>query len=149
MGGQNVKNQILAALLHCGRNTANGNKSEVRVNKLKGREAAFMILLTGIVTPIFYFILDAFNTANIILSTLSVTTSFLAVYLTCRRSEYFALAYAANNAVLIILWIMAAFESSMYLSVAVCFAAFLINDIYGYVSWQKMYLRQNGLIPSR
>ncbi len=28
-------------------------------------------------------------------------------------------------------------------------AMFLVNDIYGYASWRKMYLRQNGLIPSR
>lgn len=50
-----------------------------------------------------YFILRAFNTANIIPGTISVTTSFVAVYLTFRRSPYFALAYAANDVVLIVL----------------------------------------------
>lgn len=29
------------------------------------------------------------------------------------------------------------------LSVVVCFVAFLVNDIYGYISWQKMQMRQN------
>ena len=77
-------------------------------------------------------------------STLSVTTSFLAVYLTFRRSPYFALAYAANDIVLIVLWIMASAQDIRYFSVVVCFAAFLANDIYGYISWQRMKIRQQN-----
>jgi len=34
-----------------------------------------------------------FNTINLIPSTISVTTSFLAVYLTVRRSPYFAISF--------------------------------------------------------
>lgn len=95
-----------------------------------------------IVTAVFYFILKYFNTANIIPSTVSVTTSFLAVYLTFRRCPAFALAYAANDIILIILWTLASFNDRRYISVVVCFIAFLINDIYGYISWQKMERRQ-------
>ncbi len=133
----------LFALISWLKNPFQGNKSEVTVNKLKGKEVVFIVVLTVIVTVAFYFILEAFNTANIVPSTISVTTSFIAVYLTFRRSEYFALAYAANDIVLIILWVMATFENIMYLSVVVCFIAFLTNDIYGYISWRKMYLRQS------
>ena len=43
-----------------------------------------------------------FNTTNLIPSTISVTISFLAVYLTFRRSPYFDLAYALNDIVLYI-----------------------------------------------
>lgn len=50
-----------------------------------------------IVTAGFCFILEYFNAANIISSTISVTTSFAAVYLTFRRSPYYALGYAANG----------------------------------------------------
>lgn len=71
-----------------------------------------------------------------------VTTSFIAVYLTFRRSPYFAAAYAANDVVLILLWILASMEESRYISVVVCFAAFLAGDIYGYLSWRRMKLRQ-------
>ncbi len=101
-----------------------------------------MIILSIVITTIFYFILKAFETANIIPSTISVITSFLAVYLTFRRSPYFALGYAANDIVLIVLWVMATREDVSYLSVVVCFIAFLVNDIYGYVSWKKMQQRQ-------
>ena len=101
-----------------------------------------MCVLTAVVTGVFYFILKAFNTANLLPSTLSVTTSFVAVYLTARRSPYFALAYAANDVVLIILWIMATVVDPSYLSVTICFLVFWINDLYGFVSWKSMERRQ-------
>ncbi len=132
----------LFALVAWLRNPYQGKKSEVAVNSIGKKETVFMLLLSVAVTGIFYFILDAFNTGNMIPSTISVTTSFLAVYLTFRRSPYFALCYAANDIVLILLWILATIEDVSYLSVVVCFAAFLVNDIYGYVSWKKMQLRQ-------
>ena len=132
----------VAALISWLRNPYNGNKAEVEVNSLKNVEYVFMIALTGIVTVIFYFILKAFHTANLIPSTLSVTTSFIAVYLTWRRSPYYALAYAANDIVLIILWILAALSDFSYLSVIICFIMFLINDIYGFINWSKMQRRQ-------
>lgn len=126
------------------RNPYRGNKAEVKVNCLKKREIFFMLTLTVVVTFIFYFILKHFNTANLMPSTLSVTTSFLAVYLTFRRSAYYALAYAANDIVLIVLWTLAALYDTSYVSVIVCFVMFLANDIYGYVSWRKMQKRQQG-----
>ena len=103
-----------------------------------------MIVLTMIVTVIFYFILKYFNTANLIPSTLSVTTSFLAVYLTFRRSPYFALAYTMNDLVLIILWILASFTEISYLSVVICFVVFFVNDMYGFINWKKMEKRQKN-----
>lgn len=130
------------ALISWLRNPYNGNRAEVRVNNISRKETAFMWLVTVIVTFAFYFILDGFNTANIIPSTISVTTSFLAVYLTFRRSPYFAIAYASNDIVLIILWGLACMEDIRYLSVVVCFIAFLINDVYGFVNWRKMEKRQ-------
>lgn len=64
-------------------------------------------------TVLFYFVLEYFDTSYLIPSTISVTTSFLAVYLTFRRSSSFALAYAAN-------------------------------DVYGYVNWQRIKIRQKA-----
>ena len=123
-------------------NPYNGNKAEVKENTIGRVEALWMWIMAAIVTIVFYFILKYFDTANIVPSTLSVTTSFLAVYLTFRRSAYFALAYAANDIVLIVLWIMASICDTRYISVIVCFVAFLVNDIYGFISWQKMKIRQ-------
>ena len=125
------------------KNPFRGNKAEVKVNSITAKETIFMWLITVVITVIFYFVLMFFNTANIVPSTISVTTSFLAVYLTFRRSPYFAVAYATNDIVLIILWISASFSDIRYISVVVCFIAFLFNDIYGFISWKKMKIRQN------
>ena len=132
----------LFALVSWLRNPYNDNRSEVKVNNIGKIEILFMWIGTLIVTVVFYYILKYFNTANIVPSTLSVTTSFMAVYLTFRRSPYFAVAYAANDIVLIVLWLLASVYDIRYVSVVVCFAAFLANDIYGYISWQKMKIRQ-------
>lgn len=126
------------------KNPYKGNKSEVRVNRIQTKETIWMWIITGVVTVVFYFILEYFHTANLIWSTISVTTSFLAVYLTFRRSAYFALAYAANDIVLIILWSLASMEEMKYISVVVCFLAFLVNDIYGFMNWRKMEKRQRN-----
>lgn len=132
----------LFALITWIKNPYKGKKSEVAVNRIHRKEVAFMSTLAAIVTVLFYFILDSFNTANMIPSTLSVTTSFIAVYLTARRSPFFAIAYAANDIVLIILWAYASFSDSSYISVLICFIMFLVNDIYGFISWIKMEKRQ-------
>ena len=136
----------LFALISWLRNPYKGNHAEVAVNRIGKWESAGMYVLAAVVTLAFYFILDHFNTANMIPSTLSVTTSFIAVYLTFRRSPYFALAYAANDVVLIILWTLAAVEDISYLSVIICFVMFLVNDLYGFVSWKRMEKRQMAAI---
>lgn len=130
------------ALISWLKNPYKENKAEVKVNRLKKGEPVFMWIATAIITLIFYFILSAFHTKNIIPSTISVTTSFLAVYLTFRRNPFYAIGYAANDIVLIVLWILATIENTSYLSVVVCFVTFLANDIYGFISWQKMAKKQ-------
>ena len=130
------------------KNPFNGNKSEVAVNKITFKEIIFMSFLTLVVTIVFYFILKYFNTANLIPSTFSVSTSFLAAYLTFRRSPYYALAYASNDVVLIVLWVSASFKDISYLSVVICFVVFLVNDLYGFISWLRMMKRQEKAIKN-
>ncbi len=124
------------------RNPYEKGKQEVKVNHLKRREFFVLPVVSAAVTIVFYFILKYFNTSNLPLSTLSVATSFIASYLTFRRSPFYALAYAANDIVLVGLWIYACFYDIRYLSMVICFIMFLINDVYGYVNWSRMKKRQ-------
>ena len=126
------------------RNPYKGNRAEVKVNRLGRRDMILMLILAVPVTVFFYFVLEAFGTANIVPSTVSVTTSFVAVYLTFRRSCWFALAYALNDMVLIVLWGLASLKDSSYVSVLACFAVFFINDLYGFYRWTKMQRRQEA-----
>ncbi len=121
-----------------------GKHSEVRVNHVSMKEHVFLWVLTAAVTAAFYFILKALNTANLIPSTVSVATSFLAAYLTFRRSPLYAVAYAANDIVLIVLWVMATLDDIGYISVVVCFVIFLANDLYGFFNWTRMRRRQSA-----
>ena len=76
----------VVALVSWLRNPYKGNRAEVKVNVLGKKETVFMWLLTAAVTVVFYYILMYFNTKSIVLSTLSVTTSF-AVYVPVGTSE--------------------------------------------------------------
>ena len=117
--------------------------NEVKVGKPTKKDFAIMWTATIIVTILFYFILKAFNTQNLLVSTLSVATSFLAVYLTYLRSPLYACAYGANDIVLIVLWILASITNISYLPMVFCFVMFLVNDLYGFINWQKMQKRQS------
>ncbi|MBE6622204.1 MAG: nicotinamide mononucleotide transporter [Ruminococcaceae bacterium] len=115
---------------------------EVKIHRLTKKQTAWMLLLTVPVTVLFYFLLKMFGTANLPISTVSVTTSFLASCLLLLRSSYYALAYAANDLVLITLWILATIEDLSFLPMIFCFVMFLINDLYGFVSWKHREKRQ-------
>ena len=116
---------------------------EVEVARLSKRNTYFMWISAVLVTIAFYFILGHFGNANLIVSCFSVTTSFLASYLTLFRSPYYAVAYAANDLVLIVLWIMASVADIKYVSMVVCFIAFLANDMYGFYNWKRMQKKQS------
>ena len=136
----------LFALIAWLKNPYKGKKSQVKVNKISKKEIVFMLIISVVVTILFYFILKYFGTANLIPSTLSIITSFIAVYLTFRRSPYFAFVYAINDLVLIVLWTLATLSDINYVSVLICFIVFFINDIYGFISWLKMEkLQKNNM----
>ena len=111
---------------------------EVAVRPMTKKTVGWLTVSTVLVTAAFYFILGAMGNASLAVSTLSVTTSFLASALTYFRSPYYALAYAANDVVLIVLWIIAAVGDLSYLSMVLCFVMFLANDLYGFFNWRRM-----------
>lgn len=108
------------------------SEKEVKVSHLTKKQFAKVFVLAMIVTLLFYFILRYFETANLVVSTISITTSFLASFFMYLRSSAYALSYAANDIVLIILWIMASMENISYLPMIVCFVMFFVNDMYGF-----------------
>lgn len=119
-------------------------KSEVKIAKLTKGKIILMIVLMALITFAFCFILKYFNTANLFFSTVSVATSFSASYLMLFRSPYYAVAYAANDVVLIILWVLASVTNIQYVPMIICFVIFLINDLFGFISWQKRKKQQSN-----
>ena len=134
----------LIALISWLKNPYGNNKYEVKINEISKKEWCLVIVLSIFVTFAFYFILKAFDTTNLIVSTISVTTSFLASYLAARRSRFYAIIYALNDIVLIILWGLACINQIAYIPMVICFASFLINDLYGFVNWTKTMKKQKN-----
>lgn len=120
------------------------SERQVKVSPLTAKKVVLLVVSAALVTWLFYYILAYWQTSNLFFSTLSVATSFFAATLTMLRSPSYAIAYAANDIVLIILWVLATLEDISFLPVIVCFAVFLINDIYGFVNWRKMKQQQNS-----
>lgn len=116
--------------------------AEVKIERISLKKWLLLILATLVVTIAFYFILGAFDTPNLLVSTLSVTTSFLAASLLFFRSPYYAIAYAGNDVVLIALWIFATISDISFAPMIACFSAFFFNDVYGFFSWMKRQKQQ-------
>lgn len=130
---------LVSWLRHPYRETA-----EVQVAVLRPLHMAILVPLNGAVTVGLYFLLGALGTQNLMISTLSVTTSFFAASLTFLRTPYFALAYASNDVVLIVMWLLVAIREPAYFSMVICFAVFLVNDLYSFYNWLKMRRRQRA-----
>ncbi len=124
------------------KNPSKKGKSEVQISSMTVKKWILTLLANFVITLLFYFLLKAFNTKNLLLSTVSVSTSFFAATLLMLRSPFYALAYAANDIVLIGLWTLACLENVQYLPMVICFIAFLCNDLYGFYNWNKMKRRQ-------
>lgn len=124
------------------RNPSADNGSEVEIQRLNRKHIVELVIFTAAVTVVFYYILKSLGTPNMVFSTISVTTSFLAASLTMLRSSYYALGYAANDIVLIVLWILASLKDPAYIPVVVNFSIFFLNDMYGFISWKKREIRQ-------
>ena len=137
----------IAAAVAWLKNPFRGTK-EVAVRPMTRMTVVWLFVSTVLVTAAFYFILGAMGNASLAVSTLSVTTSFLASALTYLRSPYYALAYAANDVVLIVLWIIAMTKDVSCLSMVLCFVMFLANDLYGFFNWRRMEKTQKMSVIS-
>ena len=124
------------------KNPYKGTK-EVKIKKMTVGTLILLFSSCALVTFVFYSILKALGNASLTVSTLSVTTSYLASALTFLRSPYYALAYAANDLVLIVLWIIASTTDFSCIPMTVCFVMFFINDMYGFFNWKRMEKKQS------
>lgn len=124
-------------------------KNEVHIVRLSIRQIIKMIVYSAAATILFYFVLRYFNNASLGISTISITTSFIASYLTFCRSSAYALGYAANDIVLIVLWILAAAENMSFLPMVICFCMFLANDLYGFYNWKRIQKKQSKKLSEK
>jgi len=92
-----------------------------------------------------YFLLKAFNTNQLFISSLSVIDSLFAIYLGVRRSKYSFYFYVVNDLILILLWGIPVVTGTIMLIPMVFNPLInLINDVYGICNWKKLEKIQNS-----
>ena len=124
------------------KNPSKKGKHEVQIGTLSVQKWLICGALSAVATFVLFFVLRHFNTNNLVVSTISVTTSMFAASLLFFRSPYYALAYVANDIVLIVLWVTASIHDLSYLPTVVCFSTFLFNDTYSFINWKRIQKRQ-------
>ncbi len=124
------------------KNPSAEEKNTVKISRLNSRTTLIMTVSCAVVSAVFGYILYLLDTPNLVISTISIVTSYLASFLMMYRISYYAVAYAANDVVLIILWVLASLDNIAYLPMIACFIMFLANDIYGFISWKKREKKQ-------
>ncbi len=112
------------------------------VRKLSWKEWTIIAAATCAIAVGAYFMLKAFNTNFLILSTASLAISVLANYLTMRGSKFQFLAYMGVNILCLVMWIMplasGQANGTTFVPIAVSMLAFFVNNIYGFINWLKL-----------
>lgn len=115
----------------------------VIISSLSKKEIITAFGLQIILFWAYYFLLKAFDTDLLVISSISVVTSVLASYFEARRSELSLFCYMANDIVIITLWLIPIIlGDTALISVLVGPILLLVNDIYGSYNWNKMKKKQ-------
>jgi len=127
------------------KNRSKQDKMVVKINKISFKEIALIFFGSVIIFVAGYFILKAFNTANLILSTISVTVGIVGNYLNLRRDKRSFYVFITNNSVVIVMWLVYAIQSNDFsvLPLIICCCTNIVSNIYGIINWTKLYKKQN------
>ncbi|HKM20239.1 MAG TPA: nicotinamide riboside transporter PnuC [Candidatus Dojkabacteria bacterium] len=117
----------------------NKETDSVEVNTIKAKEWCIVSVVAVIAFVLIYFLLKAFNTDQLFVSSLSVIDSLFAIYLGVRRSKYSFYFYVVNDLILIVLWGIPVIGGNLVL-IPMLFNPIinLINDLYGIYNWRKL-----------
>lgn len=119
------------------------SKKVVIIKDITTKEILLLVASQAIMAVGYYYLLDAFGTSNLLVSTISISVSLIATYLEARRSEYGFVGYILNDIILIVLWGIPFISGDVTLATAwLCPILLLVNDIYGVNNWKKIKQRQ-------
>lgn len=132
----------VVALVSWLKNPFMGQKTQVAISRISTKKVVFTFSSAVVATIALHFGLKALNTASLWISTVSIFTSWVAVWLGIFRSRYYALGYVSNDIVLIVLWSVQSVGNLGNLCMVACFVIFLINDLYAFINWGRMQRAQ-------
>lgn len=108
---------------------------QVKTGKPTVKKILLMLALDVCVSVPFFFLIRFLGTQNLVVSTISVVTSFAALFLMALRIPHYALVFILNDIVMIVLWSLALTRDLGYLPLVVCFCIFMLNDTYTFICW--------------
>lgn len=118
--------------------------NSIVINNLSIKEISIVLLSQFIMFFGYYYLLKFFNTEELIISSLSIVASVLAMYFEARRSELCYYSYLTNDVIILSLWLIPVIKgNTMLLSVVICPTLLFINDIYGVYNWKRLKKIQN------
>ena len=120
-------------------NHKNEKTNSVEINSIKKKEWIIVSFIFVFIFVGIYYLLKAFNTSELIVSTISVLASLFAVYLQIRRSKYSFSFYIVNDIILMFLWGIPVIKGNYILFPMLLNPTInLINDIYGFYNWKQI-----------
>lgn len=125
----------------------NRDKKEnvVLVNSIKGKEWLILSISAVVVFVAFYFLLKILNTANLIVSTISIIGNLVGMYLLIRRSKFGFASYLADDVVFFVLWLIPTVQGNLsLLPIVINPLLNIMSDVYGLVNWNKLQIKQKN-----
>lgn len=123
----------------------NKETDSVEVNKISKKEWIIVAIVFVAVFVGIYYLLKAFNTNELVVSTISVLASLFAIYLQIRRSRFSFSFYMINDIILMVLWGIPVISGNLLLLPMVLNPIInFINDSYGFYNWKKLEKEQRG-----
>lgn len=121
------------------------NQKIVEIASVTKKEKIILFVSQAVLSVGYYFLLKAFNTEFLFISTLSVVTSLIGTYLLLRRCNLNWIFWIINASLLILLWgyiyYLNGFSSISMLWL--CIMTF-VNNIYGYINWLRLEKSQKN-----
>lgn len=116
---------------------------EVEVQKTDWKKSALIAICFVLLSIPFYHLLKYLSTDNVVISTLSLTTSCFAGYLMFKRSRFFSAVFAADDIFLLLLWGIKIYMGEyQFIPTLINVVVLTINDTYSFWCWSKRYMKQ-------
>lgn len=112
--------------------------THVTHNNLSKKEWTIVSILAIIFCTSFYFVMGYFGCESLVINVLSMTSLTLANYLLARRNFMGFVFLIINDLLLILLWSLTVLQSKDVFVFLICAIIYLINDIFGVISWLKI-----------
>jgi len=133
----------IAAIYTWGKNR---HQNVVKITRsINWKEWLLSVSIVGLITFGLYFLLEVFNTNNLILNTCIIGVSTLSGYFLMRRSEFNFIFALAKNVISFCTWVPLVLAGNMgYLPTILNYVVYFTINTIGFFNWVKMKKTQNN-----